>query len=564
MSSQRLKAQFQRLYNHFSGEDCETNLQDIAEVLFCTRRNVRMVINKMVEKGWIEWQPAVGRGKQSKLVFHSSDTELQYMHARKLVAEGKLEPALETLGNNADKLAQLIQEQLGHTTAQGRQILRLPYYRPFSNLNPLHPLRRSEQHLVRQIFNGLTRINEEKEEVEGDLAHHWEALSPRHWRFYIRPAVKFHDGRLLDSQDIIVTLEQVRKHRLFRHLSQIDSPFSNTIDIHLSRDDHRLPDLMANLLAVIQPADTDHDKENELFPIGTGPYRVIQNDKQRFKLEAFDQYFGLRALIDVVDIWMLSEVASCFLQPMTEGSQLQEMTVSARLKLDEGCNYLLLNRIDGLASQQGWLDYLRTHLTPLNIMQRLQQDKIGDFRLINAYGLLPGWAHIPLNQTIAPPPSKRMVTLAYPQQHPVYPHVAEAIRDILSADGIKLKELELSTGEILSGKHADKIDLWLGGMSLSNYRDDAILSWFYSFDHIARVMPEAEFEALDQAVVRWRADKQQPSPCQQIGASLVESGQILPLFHNWLGVDNNGSIQGMQSNSMGWFDFKSVWVKPSQ
>ncbi len=50
MSSQRLKIQFQRLYSHFSGEDCETNLQVIAEVLFCTRRNVRMVINKMVDK----------------------------------------------------------------------------------------------------------------------------------------------------------------------------------------------------------------------------------------------------------------------------------------------------------------------------------------------------------------------------------------------------------------------------------------------------------------------------------------------------------------------------------
>ncbi len=79
---------------------------------------------------------------------------------------------------------------------------------------------------------------------------------------------------------------------------------------------------MSNVLAVIQKADAEHDKDNELFPVGTGPYRVIQNDKQRFKLEAFDQYFGLRALIDVVDIWMLSEVASCYLQPAADGSQL--------------------------------------------------------------------------------------------------------------------------------------------------------------------------------------------------------------------------------------------------
>ncbi|KLV03413.1 ABC transporter substrate-binding protein [Photobacterium aquae] len=563
MSGPRLKAQFQRLYTHFSGQDSETNLQDIAEVLFCTRRNVRMVINKMVEKGWIDWQPAVGRGKQSSLVFLSTDLELQQNHARKLVAEGKLEPALEALGNNADKLAQLIQEQLGHTTAHGKQIVRLPYYRAFTNLNPLQPLRRSEQHLVRQIFNGLTRINEGSEEVEGDLAHHWEALTPRHWRFYIRPSVRFHDGRLLASSDIIATFNQVKTHRLFRHIESIEAPYSNTIDFHLEYDDFRFPDLLANLIAMVQPADVDFANKNELFPVGTGPYRVIQNDSKRFKLEAFDQYFGFRALIDVVDIWMLSEVASCYLQPASDITQVAGVSVSSRLKLDEGCNYLLFNRISGLPAQSEWLHYFQSRLNALSILQRLNKEQIGDFRLTNAYGILPGWAHVPLQSLNAAIPAKlKTVTIAFASQHPVYPHVAEAIRDILAQDGIKLRMMELATTDIAQGKYADKIDFWLGGTSLLNYRDDALLSWFFSFDHIQRAMPEIEFADLEAMVVSWRRDKSELSPCQQLGAKLVEYGQVLPLFHNWLGVDDTGAVQGMQSNSMGWFDFKSVWMRP--
>ncbi|GHA35209.1 HTH-type transcriptional regulator SgrR [Photobacterium aphoticum] len=563
MSGQRLKSQFQRLYHHFSGQDSDTNLQDIAEVLFCTRRNVRMVINKMVDMGWIAWEPAVGRGKQSHLTFHSTDTELQLNHARKLVAEGKLEPALEALGNNADKLAQIIQEQLGHTTAHGKQIVRLPYYRAFSNLNPLQPLRRSEQHLVRQIFNGLTRINDEKEEVEGDLAHHWEEITPRHWRFYLRPSVRFHDGRLLESRDIIATFEKVRTHRLFNHIQRVEAPFANTIDIHLSMDDHRLPDLLTNLVAVIQPADVDSTDQNVLFPIGTGPYKVIQNDNKRFKLEAFEQYFGFRALIDMVDIWMLSEVASCYLQPASDVTQLGGVSASSRLKLDEGCNYLLFNRVSGLPVDPQWLAYLQGRLTALNILQRLNTDQIGDFRLTNAYGILPGWAHVPLiSQPVTMPPAKRTLTIAFAGQHPVYPHVAQAIETILADDGIKLKILELTTTEIALGKHAGKIDIWLGGMSLMNYRDDALLAWFFNFDHIARAMPDEEFAALEAEVAHWRRNKHLPSPCQQLGAKLVEFGQILPLFHNWLGVDESGVVQGMQSNSMGWFDFKSVWMKP--
>ena len=65
------------------------------------------------------------------------------------------------------------------------------YYRQLYNLLPGSALRRSETHLARQIFNGLTRINEENGELESDLSHHWQALTPLHWRFYLRPAIHF-------------------------------------------------------------------------------------------------------------------------------------------------------------------------------------------------------------------------------------------------------------------------------------------------------------------------------------------------------------------------------------
>ncbi|PPS59120.1 hypothetical protein CRX72_08385 [Pantoea sp. BRM17] len=64
-------------------------------------------------------------------------------------------------------------------------ILRVLYYRPLQNLLPASPLRRSETHLARQIFSGLTRINEENGEIEPDIAHHWQQLSAQQWRFYL-------------------------------------------------------------------------------------------------------------------------------------------------------------------------------------------------------------------------------------------------------------------------------------------------------------------------------------------------------------------------------------------
>ncbi|MEZ8096611.1 HTH-type transcriptional regulator SgrR [Photobacterium swingsii] len=563
MTGQRLKTQFHRLYSHFSGQDSDTTLQDIAEILFCTRRNVRMVMNKMADKGWIDWHPAVGRGKQSRLVFHSTDNELQQSYARKLVAQGKLEPALEALNNDANMLAQLIQEQLGVSTQQGKQVVRLPYYRSFGDLNPLLPLRRSEQHIVRQVFSGLTRIDEIKEEVEGDLAHHWEALSPRYWRFYLRPAVRFHNGKLLQCQDVIATLNAVKQQRLFKHIQTIESIAAHTIDIHLKRDDVHLPTLLADTLAVIQPEEMLTHRDPDALPIGTGAYKVIQNDKQRLKLEAFDQYYGFRAMIDIVDIWILAGFDVFYLKPDSEEQEVGKRAISSRLHLDEGCNYLMYNRQTGLANNQDWLTYFSQRFSTLAMQCLLDQSKFSELRLVNAYGLLPGWVHNPaVSVSAVKPPAKRTVTIAHLQDHPIYPLIVEKMSQLLGEDGLKVKVLALTTAEMLSGKQASRVDIWISGMSVFTKREDAILPWLYNFDHLYRAMPADDFKAMDALIAKWRSDSTLAFPAHDIGLLLVQNQQIQPLFHAWLGVDNTGELQGMTANSLGWFDFTAVWKKP--
>lgn len=62
MSSPRLRSQFETLFEHYNGTDSNVQLEDITEILFCTRRNARIVLNKLAEEGWIEWHPAAGRG----------------------------------------------------------------------------------------------------------------------------------------------------------------------------------------------------------------------------------------------------------------------------------------------------------------------------------------------------------------------------------------------------------------------------------------------------------------------------------------------------------------------
>lgn len=58
MSSPRLRVQFETLFEHYNGQNCGIQLEEITDILFCTRRNARIVLNKMEEQGWIEWHPS--------------------------------------------------------------------------------------------------------------------------------------------------------------------------------------------------------------------------------------------------------------------------------------------------------------------------------------------------------------------------------------------------------------------------------------------------------------------------------------------------------------------------
>lgn len=301
MSSPRLRVQFETLFAHFHGQDAETQLDDITDILFCTRRNARIVLNKLEDEGWIEWHPAPGRGKLSQLIFKRSRADVSENLARRYLQEGKIGQALAVLDQDAAKLTQVIQSYLGVQHQEGLQVVRLPYYRPLSMLNPTKPMRRSELHIARQIYSGLTRLDEE-EQLQADLAHHWQALSPTHWRFYLRPGVRFHNGELMTTEIVVQSLWQLRLVNLFAHIDAITTPDNWVVDIHLSKPDTRLPLLLAESCAKILLPESLRADDFDQKPVGSGPYKVFVNDEKRLVLQAFDGYFGFRPLLDRVEV----------------------------------------------------------------------------------------------------------------------------------------------------------------------------------------------------------------------------------------------------------------------
>ncbi len=550
MSSGRLQQQFIRLWQCCDGKSQETTLNELAELLSCSRRHMRTLLNTMQARGWLTWEAEAGRGKRSRLTFLYTGLALQQQRAEDLLEQDRIDQLVQLVGDKAT-VRQMLVSHLGRSFRQGRHILRVLYYRPMKNLLPGSALRRSETHMARQIFSALTRINEENGELEPDIAHHWQQISPLHWRFFLRPGIHFHHGRELEMEDVIASLSRINPQPLYAHITRIYSPTAWTLDIHLSQPDRWLPWLLGNTPAMILPREWETMSRFASQPIGTGPYAVGRNNQNQLKIHAFDDYFGYRALIDEVNVWVLPDLSEELNGSlMLEGSPDGEKAVESRL--EEGCYYLLFDarspRGSNMAVRQ-WLSYI---LAPASLLYHAEDSY--KYRWFPAYGLLPRWHHAHSERS-EKPAGLEAVTMTYYRDHVEHHIIAQIMARLLAEHGVKLDINEVDYDEWHRGDAIS--DIWLNSANFTLPLDFSLFSHLYEVPLIQHCIP------IDwqKDATRWHAGEMDLAVwCQQ----LLTSQAIVPLIHHWLIIQGQRSMRGLRMNTLGWFDFKSAWFAPPE
>lgn len=549
MSSSRLQQQFIRLWQCCEGKPQATTLNDLADLLSCSRRHMRTLLNAMQEKGWLSWQAEAGRGKRSQLTFLCTGLALQQQRAEDLLEQDRIDQLVQIVGDKA-AVRQMLISHLGRSFRQGRHILRVLYYRPLLNLLPGSALRRSETHIARQIFSGLTRINEENGELEADIAHHWQLLSPLRWRFFLRPGIHFHHGRELDMLDIISSLQRINALPLFAHITHITSPTLWTLDIHLSQPDDWLPWLLGSVHAMILPREWATMANFASQPIGTGPYSVARNNRNQLKIHAFDDYFGFRALIDEVNFWVLPEAGeepSCGVQ--LQGMPDSEKAVESRL--EEGCYYLLFDSRSILGVNQSVRQWIGHALSPVNLIYRAAEQYQQYW--FPAYGLLPRWHHSRPGALLAKPAGLESITLTYYRDHVEHRVISSIMTELLAELGVRLIVQEIDYAEWHQGE--TESDIWLNSVNFTMPLEYSLFAQLYEVPLIQKCIP-----------IDWQGDARRwhsktlalPEWCKQ----MLERNDVIPLIHHWLRIEGQRSMRGVRMNTLGWFDFKSAWFAP--
>ncbi|MEI9750728.1 HTH-type transcriptional regulator SgrR [Moellerella wisconsensis] len=551
MPSPRLQNQFVRLWRHFNGVNSQTNLQSLAEVLYCSRRHVRTLLNEMQTNGWLSWEAAAGRGKLSWLQFHRNGLELQQAQAEKLLQQEGIEKLVALVGDK-DAIRQTVLSELERSYRQGKSLLRIVYYRAFPNLLPGTPLRRSEIHLLSQIFNGLTHINEEKGEVESGLAHHWQAISETHWRFYLRPAIYFHHGRELQMNDIITSLQRLKSSwPLFSHIDHIDSPLPYIIDIYLTERDKQFPWLMGSPHAAILPNEWQQIKDFSKHPIGTGPYQVTKNTPNKLTISAFDRYFGYRSLLDEVSIWVLPELSQQMVCTTLKMEGDEENSDCLEGRMEDGCYFLLMDARSKLSQRDDIRQWLCSFLTPINLLAHC--DPFYQRHWAPAYGLLLHWHHSKTLSHLPKPPELTELTVTFYHHHHEFNTISQIMQHVLAMQGVKLNINIIDYDDWFNGNAES--DIWLATANFIRPLEFSLFSTLYEMPLLHKCLNTSFSAELSQ----WR---QRELNIERWCASMVESQMFHPLLHHRLEIQGQRTLRGVRMNTFGWFDFKSAWFKP--
>ncbi|MGG0823985.1 ABC transporter substrate-binding protein [Paenibacillus turicensis] len=376
-------------------------IEQLSDALCCTPRNVKFILRRLEESGFIEWMPGRGRGNISQLTLLREVEEVIEVSFQELIAKNKIKEAIEFMSslesNEAlkQRLFNSLSVKMGfHSemeTTSKHDILRLMQGRKLEKLDPAFIYTAFEAYLVGQICNTLITYDVVSSDFLPELAHNWEHNDDYTlWTFYLRKSVKFHHGRVMTAQDVKFTIQRLLEvnssvMESFKDIQDIVVKGERVVQFQLQRPNLFFLHLLSSVNASILPYDIELNKL-----IGTGPFRVHELNQEVLILHAYEQYYGLRPHLDEIDIWFVANPPS--------NERYYEIPVENQVKLPiqgkeakrfhytaSGCKYLLFNfHIEGIQHQLLFREALRIIFDQVAIVKEL-----GGFRVAPADSFLP-------------------------------------------------------------------------------------------------------------------------------------------------------------------------------
>lgn len=594
--------QYFHLRNHFrhvgENESFPVTIDELADVLCCTPRNVKFVIRKLEALQWIGWQPGRGRGNASSIAFAEPKEPLLLEAAKSFAVKGDMKTALEYIHEYGDgtsvkeRFMEWLNGYFGYVTEtldeQEVETLRFPVFRTVGTMDPARVFYAFDAHLVSQLFDCLVRYDHDTKTIVPNIAHHWESNEDAtEWTFYLRKGVRFHHGRELEAEDVVFTLQRLGdvgqsiQVWVIPHIGHAEVLNRRTVRVKLNSPNHLFLRYLCTTPCAIVPKDIvlqrggtfDHD------PVGAGPFRVAKKTDTLIVLEAFPQYFKERAHLDRVEIIIVSEKEADILQlptlehllcshgdagePRLEGWEQEDWLVP-------GCSLLTFNM-----AKPGPQQHLKFREALHRIVDRKGMIReIGDNRVYPAHSFMPPARIQTLEPTddYDPQTAKRLLAEMGYDGQPLrlftsHRHAKDAywIQKQCEANGIVCEVYIAPKEEVQRKSFIDNADCILYEAVLNDDEVDRIGmfqqagDFIYSHmgDHLAGIR-----DRLVAGVVSEPNPEERARKLAEMEGLLREHRYILFLLHKKTNITYHPSVRGLRFNQLGWVDFKPIWFVP--
>ena len=186
-------------------------------------------------------------------------------------------------------------------------------------LDSLHPYAYSGggiSGIWQHVIEPLIEMDFSRKEYVGVLAESWE-FQGKKWIFHLRKNVRFHDGSLLTSRDVLFSIDRMTHDRKsmqasnFAEVTGVEAPDNYTVTITTKQPSAVLLERLNNRFIVSQSATEKNANELDNYKIGTGPYKLVSWQRAgNLVLARNDAYWGPKPEINEVVFKTVKEEAA--------------------------------------------------------------------------------------------------------------------------------------------------------------------------------------------------------------------------------------------------------------
>lgn len=556
----------------------------LSSVLCCTPRNVKFIVRKLEEQKFIVWQPGQGRGNTSQLTFLRSIEDVLEDSFQDLISKGKIKQAIELIGSSEvneplkERLLTVLNKQMGFRseteTTSGLDVLRITRNRHMEKLDPVTVYTAFESYLLGQIYSTLVTYDAINDTFLPGVAHMWEVNEDyTSYIFYLRKGVRFHNGKIMTSRDVKETLQRLVDLNspaigLYKDIEQVVLEGDHRIRFELSRPNLFLLHMFSCIHMSILPFDVDFANE----VVGTGPYRLLDFNEDVLVLAAFDYYYGIRPLLDRVEIWYLPDQGSnerlYELPDSARGDLMPDIICNHSLDYPAlGCRYLLFNfHKDGIHLNTLFRQALTILYNPVALINEL-----GGNRITPANSFIPwnssekDWKEPPITQArellLASGYVGEVITIATKNKKEEREE-ALWLQARGASVGLQIKlyllnefdPLEIkSNADVLLAEEVLEDDWQWGMINYFNNKSNYLCSLLKG-EQLARIDHElkdfSQLPKADRVVLLNRAE-----------SILRDNNWIIYGCHMNKRAQLNQSLFGLHTGSFGFLDISKLWIK---